>query len=199
MDEKTEELRDIFIDATGSDTVTERQEESRGSLTRDGADVEGRLRELIDAMTDRYAFDSDLDEEALLTVVRAFYDGADDAAIAEDLGIDEDGVLTARLDLHLVRESDCDAPFEFDALQRLVVEGADVQEMAAALDADRETVAHVRRVAETEVEATRANDRFRDEFAELLTDSDLSARLAREAREDGLEEATEDIETDVSF
>ena len=32
MDEKTAELRDIFIEATGSDTVTEQQSESRGSL-----------------------------------------------------------------------------------------------------------------------------------------------------------------------
>jgi len=199
MDEKTEELRDIFIDTTGSDTVTERQEESRGSLTRDGDDVEGRLRELIDAMTDRYAFDSNLDEEGLLTVVRAFYDGADDETIADELGVDEGEVATARLDLHLVRESDCDAPFDFDALQRLVADGADVEAMVAELDADRETVDRYRRVAETEAEATRANDRFRDEFAELLTDSDLSGRLARDAREDGLEEATEDIETDVSF
>lgn len=199
MDEKTEELRDIFIDTTGSDTVTESQEESPGSLTRDGDDVEGRLRELVDAMTDRYAFDSHLDEEGLLTVVRAFYGGADDETIADELGVDEDEVVAARLDLHLVRESDRAAPFDFDALQRLVVDGADVEEMVAELDADRETVAHYRRVAETEAEATRANDRFRDEFAELLTDSDLSGRLASDAREDGLEEATEDIETDVSF
>ena len=199
MDEKTEELRDIFIDTTGSDTVTERQEESRGSLTRDADDVEGRLRELVDAMSDRYEFDSNLGEAALLTVVRTFYDGADDETIADELGVDEAAVVTARLDLHLVRESDCDAPFDFDALQRLVADGADLGEMAAELDADRETVARYRRVAETEAEATRANDRFRDEFAELLTDSDLSGRLARDAREDGLEEATEDIETDVSF
>jgi hypothetical protein len=43
------------------------------------------------------------------------------------------------------------------------------------------------------------NHRFRDAFADLLTDADLSARLAEDARRDGLEEATEDIETDVSL
>jgi hypothetical protein len=97
-----------------------------------------------------------------------------------------------------------------------VVGGADVDDCVAALnerepgddegvddaadaEIDRETVARYRRVAEADVESIRASDRFRDEFEELLTDAELSARLARDAREDGLQEATEDIETDVSL
>ena len=43
------------------------------------------------------------------------------------------------------------------------------------------------------------NHRFRDAFSDLLTDADLSTRLAADARRDGLKEATEDIETDVSL
>lgn len=35
MDEKTEELRDIFVDVAGEDTVTERQEDGHGSLLSD--------------------------------------------------------------------------------------------------------------------------------------------------------------------
>jgi hypothetical protein len=203
MDEKTEELRDIFIDATGADTVTERQEESHGSLTDENdADVDSRLRELVDTMRERYDFDSDLDEDALVGVVRGFHDDADDATLAADVDASEDEVFAARMDLHLVRESDRETPevpFEFEAIEELVVEGADTDEMVETLDADRETVDHYRRVAEADAEATRASDRFRDEFAELLTDSELEGRLAHDAREDGLEEATEDIETDVSF
>ena len=34
MDEKTAELRDLFVDATGSETVTERQEAARGYRPR---------------------------------------------------------------------------------------------------------------------------------------------------------------------
>ncbi|MFB6154352.1 MAG: conditioned medium-induced protein 4 [Haloferacaceae archaeon] len=200
MDEKTEELRDIFIDATGEDTVTERQEESHGSLTEeDDGDVDARLRELVDTMRERYDFESTLDRDGLVTVVRGFYDDEDDADIAGDLDVSPEGVFDARMDLHLVREDDRSPPFEYEALHDLVVEGADTEEMAETLDADPETVDHYRRVAETEVEATRASNRFRDEFAELLTDSELSGRLAHDAQEDGLEEATEDIETDVSF
>jgi hypothetical protein len=54
-------------------------------------------------------------------------------------------------------------------------------------------------VAAAEIEIRRAGGRFRDEFAALLSDADLGDRLAESAREDGLREATADLETDVSF
>jgi len=49
MDEKTEELRDIFIDVTDEDTVTESQEETRGSLI----DREG-IRDRLEGVVDEY-------------------------------------------------------------------------------------------------------------------------------------------------
>ncbi|WP_251328710.1 conditioned medium-induced protein 4 [Haloplanus pelagicus] len=171
MDDKTAELRDIFLDATGEETVTERQAEGRGSLV-DAADperVDTRLRDLVATMRDRYEFETDLDPDAYVRLVYGFHDGEDDATLAEALGVDAETVLGARLDCHLVREADHD--------------DGSIRERALA--ADRE--------------ATRANDRFRDAFAELLTDADLGDRLASDSREDGLREATEDIETDVSF
>ncbi|GAB6860820.1 conditioned medium-induced protein 4 [Haloplanus litoreus] len=171
MDDKTAELRDIFLDATGEETVTERQAESRGSLVDadDPEAVDARLQDLVAAMRERYDFDTDLETGAYVRLVRGFYDGDDDAALADECGVDADTVVRARLDCHLVRDAD------------------------HAEEAIRE------RVVETEREATRANDRFRDAFVELLTDADLSGRLASDSREDGLREATEDIETDVSL
>ena len=82
MDEKTQELRDIFIDATGSDTVTERQEEGPGSLADEPSGDPARIRALVEQMRDRYEFGSGLSDETLVTVVRAFFDDADDAARA---------------------------------------------------------------------------------------------------------------------
>ena len=171
MDDKTAELRDIFLDTTGEETVTERQAESRGSLVDvdEPEAVDARLQDLVTAMRERYDFDTDLDADAYVRLVRGFYDGDDDATLAEECGGDTDTVVRARLDCHLVRDADHDE------------------------EAIRE------RVAETEREATRANGRFRDAFTELLTDADLSDRLASDSREDGLREATEDIETDVSL
>jgi len=52
MDEKTEELRDIFVDVAGEDTVTERQEAGHGSLLSDEDGVEERLLAVIDGLGD---------------------------------------------------------------------------------------------------------------------------------------------------
>jgi hypothetical protein len=199
MDEKTAELRDIFIDTTGSDTVTESQEETRGSLTGTGGQAEARVAELITTMRGKYTFVSGLGDDDLQQVVERFHEDESDADIADAIGVDEDTVFDARMDLHLVRDGDRDAPFELDALRTLLVNETPVDERAGELGADEALVAHYSEVVEADLESTRANDRFRDEFEELLTDSALTNRMARDAREDGLREATEDIETDVSL
>jgi len=53
MDKKTEELRDIFMETTDSETVTEAQSESAGSLADDAAAVGDRLRTLIGRMREQ--------------------------------------------------------------------------------------------------------------------------------------------------
>jgi hypothetical protein len=168
MDDKTAELRDIFLDATGGEgTVTERQAERRGSLVDvdDPEVVDDRLRDLVAAMRERYDFETALVADAYVRLIRGFYAGDGEEALAEAADVDRETVVQARLDCHLVREDDDDTP---------------------AVEASRER-------------AVRANHRFRDAFVELLTDDDLSGRLASDSREDGLQEATEDIETDVSL
>jgi hypothetical protein len=199
MDEKTAELRDIFIDTTGSDTVTESQEETRGSLTETGGQADARVVEIIGTMRDKYTFVSGLEDDDLQQVVEQFHDGESDTDIADTIGVDEDTVFNARMDLHLVRETDRTAPFELAELRALLVDDTPVEERAEVLETDEATVAHYSEVVEADLESTRANDRFRDEFEELLTDSALTNRMAQNAREDGLRDATEDIETDVSF
>ncbi|KTG08125.1 conditioned medium-induced protein 4 [Haloprofundus marisrubri] len=199
MDEKTAELRDIFIDATGSDTVTESQDEKRGSLTEDEEAVERRLDELVTTMRSRYEFTSDLETETLVAVVRGFYDEQSDEQLAAELDVDESAVFDARMDLHLVNDADRESPFALDELRTLVVNDVPMRDRAVELDSDEATVGRYSAIIEADQRSTRANDRFRDEFAELLTDSDLSTRLAETAREDGLRDATEDIETNVSF
>ena len=198
MDEKTAELRDIFVDATGGETVTERQEAGHGSLTAE-SDADERIAELVARMRERYDFESGLDDGDLRRVVHLFFDDVADDALAADLGVDEATVFDARMDLHLVRESDREAPFDLAALRSMHVEDVPLAERAAELDADEGTVEHYSRVVAADARSTRANDRFRDEFAELLTESDLKTGLTEDAREDGLREAAEDIETNVSF
>jgi hypothetical protein len=197
MDEKTAELRDIFVDTTGADTVTERQESGRGSLA-DRADVSDEtLVDRVEAMRDRFDFRSSLSTDALVTVLRGFFAGRTDEALAAALDVDAADVFAARMDLHLVTDDD-HTPVD-DAVRPLVRSGAGVETAVEAVDADPDVVRRAYRVVEADRAATRVNDRFRDEFADLLSDEDLSRRLASDARRDGLRDATEDLETDVSL
>ena len=196
MNEKTEELRDIFTSVTdGEDTVTESQEDTRGSLEKDERSIDERLEALIDQMRDRYGFETPLSEEELQTVAKRYYDRKSDGAIAEELGVSESVVFEARRSLHLVDEHDAD---EVD-LVAIRERAEDDTTLAEEYDVDSETIRRYRLVAAAKEESRAANDRYRDEFDSLLADADLASRMATDVREDGLEDATEGMETDVSF
>jgi hypothetical protein len=201
MDEKTEELRDLFVEVTDEETVTERQEEGPGSLTdADEAAVADRIAAVVAEMRERYDFVTDLDADTLVTVVRGFYDGAADAAIADTLDTDPDTVFRARMDLHLL-DDDTEFPFDLADLRdaRADADGSDAATLADTLDADPETVERALLVAETQKAIRRVSGRFRSEFEDAIPDAALSVRLTESAQEDGLEEAAEDIETDTKF
>ena len=227
MDDKTADLRDLFVETTGEEAVTESQTAAHGSLST-GADddtVDERLAALVGEMADRDEFDSELPESDLCRVVRAFFDPATDAAGAAtwsaaadaavvaslSADVDADAVFRARMDLHLVADADRDAPVPYADLRALVSEASSPEDadpdrddaaLAAALptdDVDPDTVRRYRRVVAADLASRRVNHRYRDAFADLLTDAEISTRLAADARRDGLEEATEDIETDVSL
>ena len=82
MDEKTAELRDLFVETTGEESVTESQADARGSLSSESDEetVDERLADLIETMRERYEFGTDLDDGALVELVRRYHEGADDDA-----------------------------------------------------------------------------------------------------------------------
>jgi lambda repressor-like predicted transcriptional regulator len=195
--ENTDELRDIFRRVTDEDTVTETQEDSRGSLADEGASRE-RLVEIIERMRADHEFETELSDAELATVVRRFYDDDGDDDIAEALGVSPREAFRARMDLHLVREADTD-PFDLAALRDHLADGESTAEIADRLDVDGSTVRRYRRVVETEREARRVSERFRSAFADAVPSAEAGAQFTEEMTEDGLDEATEGIETDVSF
>ncbi|QLG49798.1 conditioned medium-induced protein 4 [Natrinema halophilum] len=196
MKDKTEELRDIFTSVTdGEDTITESQEDTRGSLERDERTDEERLESVVTQMRERYAFDTDLSDDELITVAREFYDDRDDAAIAGGLGVEPDEVFVARLSLHLVGEEDAD---EVD-LAAIRDREEDDATLADEYDVSEAQIRRYRRVAQAEDQSRAANDRYRDEFDSILADAELSERMTTDVREDGLEDATEGMETEVDF
>ncbi|MFB6134361.1 MAG: conditioned medium-induced protein 4 [Halanaeroarchaeum sp.] len=169
MDEKTEELRDIFMDVTDEETVTESQAETRGSLV-DDEDAEEKLRDVVASMRESLEFETDLDLDTLVRVVQGYYDEESDEEIAQALdGVSPATVVQARMDLHLVSDDESDT---------------------ALATADREAVVR---------EIRRVNRRYRDEFETILQDRDLAERLTDVAQRDGLEGATADQETDTQM
>jgi len=150
MDDKTAELRDIFMDVTDGQTITENQEVPRGSLTENEERIDERVRDVIERMREQFDFRSGLDDDRLRQVVAGYYDGESDGEIADRLGV---STATAR---------------------------------------------EYCRVVETRDEIRSVNGRFTDEFAELLTDADLQGHT-EDVADDGLDEATDGMETDVSF
>lgn len=198
MDEKTEELRDLFVDVTGGETVTEEQEEGRGSLAGD-ENVDERLREVVSQMRAQLGFATSLDDETLVEVVRGFYSGDSDADIGRRVDERPKTVARARTDLHLLRDTDTDPPFDFETFREALDETDDADALADRFDVSASTVRRYRRVVETQREIRRVNDRFRDEFENLLQDRELTERLTADAQEDGLDEATEGQEVDVDF
>lgn len=198
MDEKTEELRDIFMDVADEETVTEQQEESPGSLT-DSEESTERLGDIVARMREEYEFASDLSDEALATVVEGFYRDLSDADIAEELDVSRRDVFRARMDVHLVRERDTDAPFELTALRNLLAEDHSTGEIADSLDVSESTIRRYRRVVEAQDEARRVSERFQSEFEDVLLEAEMGEQFTDDMADDGLEEATEGTETNVSF
>ncbi|MDZ7701229.1 MAG: conditioned medium-induced protein 4 [Halobacteriales archaeon] len=199
MDEKTERLREIFLAVSDGAELTERQSAARGSLAEDDVD-DAELEALVGSMRERYEFATELDDEELSRVARGFYAGETDTAIGRALGdVSAGTVRRARQDLHLVADGDLDAPFDLDALRRLRNEGASTAEKAEALDVSPSTVRKYGRALEAQARRRLVGDRFREEFDRLLGDGELSERLTAGIRETGLREATEDMETNVSF
>ncbi|WP_254864397.1 conditioned medium-induced protein 4 [Halovivax gelatinilyticus] len=195
MDEKTEELREIFTSVTDEETVTESQEAGRGSLEKDDRTIEERVAGVVGQMRERYAFDTALTDEELVSVVHRFYEDESDGAIAADLGVAEDEIFEARMALHLVRSAELP---DLDLVTLREREDGD-EMLADEFDVTVEEIRRYRELARAQAESRAANDRYRDEFESLLSDSDLTSRMAADVREDGLEDATEGMETDVSF
>jgi len=197
MDEKTEQLRDIFMDVSGEGSVTESQAAGRGSLTdTDETSVEAQLGETVARLRERYGFRTELDDGALVALVRGFYAGRNDVALAEELGVEEPAVREARLDLHLLRESDDDTDFDIGAFRKRVVGGDPTDaDLAAAFGVDTETAARYRRVVEAQAAARGVSHRFTSAFEDALADAGLATQHTAAVRETGLDEATEDIDS----
>lgn len=198
MDDKTAELRDIFLDVADEETVTESQAESHGTLAGDRPPVDDRLVDVVERMRERFAFETDLADDTYAAIVRRYYDDQSDEAIAVATDLALGTVFVARMDLHLIRESDGDQ-VDLSALRERIDDGGDPLAAAATLGLDDETAQRAIAVVRAQDRSRRVSHRYRSEFEEILTDADMAVRLTASVHEDGLADATDDMETDVQF
>lgn len=203
MDEKTEELRDIFLSVSDEETVTESQTDERGSMTDSDGDIGDRLRAVITEMREEFSFRTDLDVETLEEVIRLFYDGRDDEEIADALSIGNETAFHARMDLHLVHDDELQADgigkATIDHVRERYAAGHEPSMIADQLECDANAVEHIWMVIETRNRARRVSHRYRTAFEEILTDADLTVQFTADAHEDGLDDATEGAEVDIEF
>lgn len=201
MDEKTEQLRDLFVEVTDEQTITESQDAARGSLTGDDDSVDERLESAIEQMRERFQFETAWSLESYRHLLRRFYQGHDDSEIAEALSCPEDLVFRARMDLHLLHEDDPrGAEIDEETLASIRDRREhDPERIGTALDCQTETVERALAVIRARDRTRRVSNRFTLAFEEIVTDIDLRTQFATETRDDGLEDATEGAEVDVDF
>jgi len=201
MDDKTAQLRDIFIDVADEETVTESQHESRGSLATDEESVDARLRSVIERLREKFDIRTSLDDGQLCRLVRGFYAGDDDDTIATALGCSPEEVFRARMDLHLV----CEADLPGDRLQSAIrstdteSDAVTVDELPAGCELGSTAFGRAREAVAAVDRSRRVSHRFRTDFEETLTDADLSVQFTADAHEDGLEDATDGAEVGVQL
>ncbi|MFB6162652.1 MAG: conditioned medium-induced protein 4 [Halococcoides sp.] len=195
MDEKTESLRDIFLDVADDETVVESQSETHGSIAGEGDHREELLGvvEQIETAFDRSIGHGD---DTIVRVIEGFFAGDGDAAIAADCDIDAETVFETRMVLHCYRDDEI--PIDLDRVADALSEG-DRETAADHLDVDETTIDRAVRIIDARREARSVSHRFRTRFEDLLPDAEISEQMTASVKEDGLQEAAEDIETDVSL
>lgn len=198
MDEKTAELRDIFVSVTEEETVTDSQEDNRGSLTDESDTAETRLREGIEQLREKFGFTEDISDEKRCHLIERFYEGDSDEEIASAIDTDAETVFYARMDLHLVRDEE---PLLEEGIVEMVREQSDASpaELAESTGADPDEIRRCRAVLDATERSRRVSHRFRTLFEEMMTDVELTGQIVADTQEDGLADATEGAETDVDF
>ncbi|ERH09026.1 MAG: hypothetical protein J07HX64_00778 [halophilic archaeon J07HX64] len=202
MDEKTEQLRDIFMDVADGETVTETQQDAHGSLATDEGSVDAQLQSVLERLHGKFDLQSSLEDDQLCQLVRAFYAGEDDDAIAGSIGCTSEAVFRTRMDLHLVRDDEVPNEELETAIRAEDPEfdgDVPVDRLAAEFDADRNRIERAAAAVAAVDRSRRVSQRFRTAFEEVLTDADLSVQFTAEAHEDGLEDATEGAEVGVEL
>ena len=180
-----EELTAIYMDVSkGDTTTTERQEDQRGRWNSN-TNTDQQIRSTIEEMHERYDLSTQLPTDQLVALVKAFFEGKGDTAIARRLGDSslDRTVTRARLGLHLFRERDTTADFDLETLSECFKTGNSGTECARQLDIAASTANQYRRILNAQQEAERVENTYYERFRRLCSadgtteDEDLDAEF----------------------
>lgn len=191
-------LTEIYLDVSeGEEATIEQQEEQRGSWQSAGS-ADAMISETITEMRERYGLRTQLSDDQLVTLVKAFFDGESDREIARRLGDSslDKTVTRARLRLHLFRDDDTTADFDLDALRDCFEEGNSGAECARRLDIGKSTANRYRRILRARTNAEDVDHEFYERFRRYCLDN-LDDDLEPDYfADDGLNEAIEGFGAD---
>lgn len=175
MEDKTEELRDIFLDVSdGEKTVVDRQQgdyppDYGESNNEDSESVDDRIEAVISDIEES-GLETSLSRAELVEVVRGYFTGLSDQEIATSVGDSslDKTVRRARVQLHLFRAEDFDAPMEWGEFRSCIREGMTVRDCADRFDVGKSTVGWYRRVVVAQNEAIDQEWRNYIQFREVI-------------------------------
>lgn len=192
-------LTEIYMDVSeGIESTTEQQEEQRGSW-QPNTEADTRISETIAEIQERYDLETQLSNDQLVTLVKAFFEGNRDTTIARQLGdasLDKT-VTRARLGLHLFRERDTVADFDVGALRECFEAGNSGAECARRLGIGKSTANRYRRIFEAKAEAERVDNEYYERFQRYCRGEDDAADVdTNSIGDDGLDDAVADAGAD---
>ena len=166
-----EDLTAIYMDVSkGDTTTTERQEDHRGRWSSN-TNIDQQIRSTIEEMRERYELSTQLSPDQLVTLVRGFFQGEGDTAIARRLGDSslDKTVTRARLGLHLFRERDTTTEVDLEALSECFEAGNSGTECARQLNIAASTANQYRRILSAQQEAKRVENTYYERFRRLCS------------------------------
>lgn len=196
---KVDRLTEIYLDVSeGEESTIEQQEEQRGNW-KSSSSNDTTIGETIAEMRERYGLRTQLSDDQLVTLVKAFFDGERDGEIARRLGDSslDKTVTRARLRLHLFRDNDTTADFDLDALQECFEEGNSGAECARRLDIGKSTANRYRRILRARNDSEKVDNEYYERFRQYCLEGGDDADLEPDfSTDDGLNDAIEGFGAD---
>lgn len=186
-----ERLKAIFQEVSDTDTVTEHQEEQRGSIIETTDD---HLQDTITEYKSTYSFETTLTTSELATIIKHTHDGKSDREIATELGnrnLDKT-VQRARTNLLFITDDDLSTNvLDINELETLLNDDTDYSnpDLADKLNTSTSTISKYRRLLRL-LDRKQHTD-YPERFENALDQNNLNATVAKDLIDDGLDDATD--------